>query len=470
MKAPAKASLWFLVCGFLQKGIGFLTTPIFTRVMSEVQYGDYTVYTSWLSIVQIIVSLNLAAGVYTRGLVKNEEDQHRFSSSMLGLSTTCMAVSWVIYGIFHKQLNSLTGLSTALMAAMFLEIWGTAAYQFWSNRERVAFRYQKLVWLTLAYTLLRPALGVVFVLLAPQEQQMPARVAATVLVNLLLFTVLYISISKKGRCFFHKAYWLYGLRFNLPLLPHYLSQIVLNQSDRLMIKRYCGSEEAAWYSVAYTLAMVLQILSNSISSTMNPWIYKTLKKGEAGRIGGISYGILLLVAAANLLVVAAAPELLGILAPDHYQAALWVIPPVTASVYFMFLYNLFATFEYYYEKTRYVMVASVCGAVLNVALNAVCIPRFGFVAAGYTTLVCYIVYALAHYLFMRLVCKKQLPGQKIYSGWAIAAIGGGLVAGMGLMMLFFGMPLVRYAIILGLLSMAICMRKRIVALLKHTKS
>ena len=88
IKAPVKASLWFLICGFLQKGISMITTPIFTRVMTDVEYGRFSVYNSWLSIVQIIVSLNLAAGVYTRGLVKNENNQKVFTSSMLGLSST----------------------------------------------------------------------------------------------------------------------------------------------------------------------------------------------------------------------------------------------------------------------------------------------------------------------------------------------------------------------------------------------
>ena len=243
MSAPAKASIWFLICGFLQKGISFLTTPVFTRVMSEAEYGDFSVFNSWLSIFQIILTLNLAAGVYTRGLVKNEEDQDRFSSSMLGLTTTCMVIGWVIYVFFHRQLNSILGLPTLMMAAMFLEIWGTAAYQFWSNRERVHYRYKRLVILTLAYVILRPVLGVVFVLLAEESMQMEARVAATTLVNTALFTSLYIIISKKGRTFFHKGYWLYALKFNLPLLPHYLSQIVLNQSDRLMIDYYCGSRD-----------------------------------------------------------------------------------------------------------------------------------------------------------------------------------------------------------------------------------
>ena len=78
LSQPVKASLWFLICGFLQKGISMLTTPIFTRIMTEAEFGRFHVYNSWLGILQIIVTLNLAAGVYTRGLVKNEEDQEYF--------------------------------------------------------------------------------------------------------------------------------------------------------------------------------------------------------------------------------------------------------------------------------------------------------------------------------------------------------------------------------------------------------
>ena len=79
LQPPVKASLWFMVCGFLQKGISLLTTPIFTRIMTDSEYGRYAVYNSWFGIIQIIVSLNLAAGVYTRGLVLNDKDQDRFS-------------------------------------------------------------------------------------------------------------------------------------------------------------------------------------------------------------------------------------------------------------------------------------------------------------------------------------------------------------------------------------------------------
>lgn len=467
---PVKASLWFLICGFLQKGISMLTTPIFTRIMTDAEYGRFSIYNSWLGIIQIVVSLNLAAGVYTRGLVKNEEDQDCFSSSMLGLSTTCILIWSVLYALMHKWVNHWLGLNTVLMVAMFFEIWSHAAYQFWSNRERVNYRYKKLVVLTLAYVLLRPLMAVLCVLQVDAEHQVEARVVATVFVNVVLFSILYIIISKKGKQFFSKKYWSYALKFNLPLVPHYLSQVVLNQSDRLMINRICGAAEAAYYSVAYTMAMVLQIFNNSVSATMNPWIYKAIKNNETHKIGKVSYAVLAIIALLNLAVILAAPELMSILAPDSYMTAIWVVPPVTVSVYFMFLYNLFATFEYYYEKTHYVTIATIAGAVLNIALNAVFIPKFGFVAAGYTTLVCYILYAFAHYFFMRKVLKQFMNGTKIYDVRIILALGLVLLAAAALIMLLYTKPVIRYCLLAVLLVLGVWKRKFLIDTLKKMKN
>ena len=70
-----KASLWFLMCAFLQKGVSFITTPIFTRLLTTSEYGQYSVFNSWYSIVTVFVSLNLYFGVYAQGLVKFENEK-----------------------------------------------------------------------------------------------------------------------------------------------------------------------------------------------------------------------------------------------------------------------------------------------------------------------------------------------------------------------------------------------------------
>ena len=75
-----KASLWFLICSFLQKGISTISTPIFTRLLSTEEYGQYSAFSSWLEILTIFVCLQLSAGVYQQALIKFDKERHVLSS------------------------------------------------------------------------------------------------------------------------------------------------------------------------------------------------------------------------------------------------------------------------------------------------------------------------------------------------------------------------------------------------------
>ena len=86
LPVQVRASPWFFVCSFLQKGISVITTPIFTRLLSTAEYGQYNVFNSWYGIISIFVALRLSMGVYAQGLVKFEEERNRFSSSLQGLT------------------------------------------------------------------------------------------------------------------------------------------------------------------------------------------------------------------------------------------------------------------------------------------------------------------------------------------------------------------------------------------------
>ena len=83
---PVRASFVFLICSFLQRGISFITTPIFTRILSTTEYGQFTIFNSWMQIITPIISLNLYSGVYSQGVIKFEKDRNRYSSSLQGLS------------------------------------------------------------------------------------------------------------------------------------------------------------------------------------------------------------------------------------------------------------------------------------------------------------------------------------------------------------------------------------------------
>lgn len=77
------------------------------------------------------------------------------------------------------------------------------------------------------------------------------------------------------------------------------------------------------------------------------------------------------------------------------------------SVYFIMLYSLVSTVTFYYEKTKSIMASSCIIAIFNIILNSIFIKRFGMAAAGYTTLVCYVLYAIIHYLLVRRISREE---------------------------------------------------------------
>lgn len=362
-----KASFWFLLCSFMQKGISTITTPIFTRLLSTTEYGNYNVFNSWLGIVTIFVSLNLSWGVYGQGLVKFEKERKEFSSSLQGL-TFLLVFMWTIFYLCARDFwNRLFSLSTVQMLAMLVMIWATSVFNFWSAEQRVEYKYKLLVVLTIVVSIAKPIIGIFFVIHA--EDKVTARILGLVLVELIAYIWLFVIQMYRGKRFFIKKFWIHALTFNIPLIPHYLSQTVLNSADRIMIKNLVNESSAGIYSLAYSISLLMTLFNNALGQTISPWLYKKIKENKIKDISNVAYASLVVVGSCNILLIAFAPEAVAVFAPSTYYEAIWVIPPVAMSVYFMFAYDLFAKFEFYYEKTRWIALATVCGAILNIILN-----------------------------------------------------------------------------------------------------
>ncbi|HIT67891.1 MAG TPA: oligosaccharide flippase family protein [Candidatus Merdisoma merdipullorum] len=450
-----KASFWFLICSFLQKGISMITTPIFTRILSTSEYGQFSVFNSWMSILTPIVCLNLYSGVYAQGIVKFEHDRDKFGSSLQGLVFSLISAWVVIYFVADSFWNEVFSLSTLQMLCMFLLIWTSASYGFWSMDQRADFKYHKQVIITIAASVMQPTISIWF--MVNSEDKVTARIVGMAVTSFALYTGTFIVQMIKGRQFFSKKYWIYALRFNIPLLPHYLSMTILSSSDRIMISNMVGDDKAGIYSLSYSISMIMTMFNSALLQTVEPWIYRKLKEKKIQDLAHVAYPCFILIAALNILLIIFAPEIVAVFAPPEYQEAIWCIPPVVLSVFFTFLYTFFATFEFYYEKTRYIASATVGGALLNIVLNYFGIQLFGYVAAAYTTLFSYILYAMLHYYFMRRICKTYLEDVKPYSLKLIVIIAGGsLLLGFGFMVSYLN-TMVRY-ILIFLLAMVVILK------------
>lgn len=459
LSVQVKASIWFTVCAFLQKGISVLTTPIFTRLLTPEEYGQYNVFNSWLGIINILVSLNLSLGVFSQGLVKFERDRKLFFSSILGLTTTLIAVWTVIYLLFSRFWNGLFSLTTVQALSMLSMIWTSAVFNLWASNQRVDYRYRALVALTLTVSVAKPVLGIILVKRA--EDKVTARILGLALVELIGYAWLFFGQLRKEKRFYSARYWKYALSFNLPLIPHYLSHTVLNNADRIMIQRMVSDSASGIYSLAYSLSMIMTLFNTALGQTFNPWIYQKIKALRYHEISPVAFLALGMIGGMNLMLIAFAPEAVAIFAPKEYYEAIWVIPPVAMSVFFMFSYDLFSKFAFYYEKTTFIMAASVTGAVLNFLLNMLFIPLFGYIAAAYTTLFCYFVFALCHYLFMNRICDEFCNHVRPYDAKSLSVITAVFLGCGFLLTLTYWNVFARYGLIISSAFCAFCFRRKL---------
>lgn len=440
-----KAALWFAACSILQKGISFIVVPIFTRVLTTEQYGTYSLYLSWLQILTIITSLYLYYGVFTNGMNNYDTDRNRYISSMQGLTLSITAVVFIVFLVTQNTWSSVLGLAPHLIFLMFIEMAVTPALSFWSGRQRFEYKYRKLVIVTLCKSIVNPVLGLIMISLA--EDKATARILSVVIVEVCFCGVIMVYQFLKGKCWIDIKYWKFALGMAIPLLPHYLSGMILNKGDQIMISKMVSTSAVAFYSVAYNIGMLVQIFTNAISNSFTPWIYQRIKADKYEKIPETINFLMLLVAAISLCLMLLSPELVLLFGSSGYASAAYVIPPVAASVFFIFLYNILATPQFYFEKTSFLMVSSILAAVVNLGLNYIFIKQYGYVAAGYTTLVCYVLYSIGHAIVSCKVMKKFIPDKTLFDYKCVGGLSVLVIfAGIGCNFLF-SYKIVRYGLL-----------------------
>ena len=143
MAVQAKASLWYTVCNFLQNGIAILVMPIYTRILSTAEYGEWSVFQSWTEILIVFASLNLYCGVYTKTLVDfpDPKEKDRYTSSMLGLGTLATVLLLAVYLLLKAPADRLLGYDPFTMGLMFTYFAVYPALSFWSTRQCTEYKY-----------------------------------------------------------------------------------------------------------------------------------------------------------------------------------------------------------------------------------------------------------------------------------------------------------------------------------------
>lgn len=448
--AVLRSGAWYTAAIMIEKAVWVLNIAFLTRLLTKAEYGIYTNYISWLNILTILATLNLESTLISA--IRDFRDKlDSYLLSLLGISGTVTGLWIVLVLVFRSQAEAIMQLDFRYILCMLIYLLFLPTITLFRNRERFAYHYRRSVLAGTGTALLSELTAFILVLCIPDK--LTGRIVGSILPTMLIGTVLYVYFIRRG----HKPepeHVRYALPIALPYVPHLLSMIVLHSMDKIMIIRLCGEEENALYSLAYNCGMMTALLQSPMDEAFSPWLAKRLSAGERQTVRQMSLPYFGVLAYGALGVMLVSPEVLWVLGGTQYAEARYVIPPITLGFVCQFAYMMLVNVEQYRKKTVGMALASVSAAVLNCVLNLLFIPRFGYIAAAYTTLAGYLwLYAVHLFLVKRLGDGDLYRNRAILAAMAVLCI---VTAGVTVLYSHAG---IRYAVLvvyLGVTAVLLC--------------
>ena len=417
-----KAGIWYTISSIAVKAVLILTTPLFTRMMPKADFGIAGNFTSWFTMLNVVCSLNLWYSI-GRAKLDYPGKLDEFVGSMQLLALCFMGVVAACTAPFLDRAAALLNLDRPLMIALLVYLAAYPAVQLNQAKFKYTYRYRGNIFITAYTTVVTVALSLLLVLLLPGQAALGKSLGAVV--STLLLSLWFWLDALKKRCVrVNTTYWRYALKITVPLILNSISLTILAQADRVLITKYCGAADNAVYTLAYNYAILINIILTAVNEAWLPWFHDSLDAGKKDDIRRNVKPLVLLGCWIGLGCVAIAPEAIALLGGSGYMEGVWAVPPITLGVVCSYIFQHYEHIELHLKRTWYISAGTVFAAGLNILLNILFIPRYGFVAAAYTTLACYLVLMVAHHIISRWVMKVHLYDDRyMYGALLITALG-----------------------------------------------
>ena len=392
-----KSGIWYTISNFIVKGLAFITMPIFTRIMTADDVGMFSNLIAWFNILAIIATFELYSSVsIARFDFKN--DLNKYISSNLFLGSLITLIFYIIVLVFHDFFIELMMIDFKTLNIMFIYLLVYPAIQMFQIKNQVKYNYKPIVFVTLSNALISSIASIVLTLIFVNK--LNGKIIGYFTPMIIISFVVYIYLMFEGKSI-NKKYWSYALKISFPLILHLLAGYLLSSVDKIMITKMVSSHANALYSVAYTISQVIAILWMSMNNAWSPWAYEKMDNKEYDSLFKNSKPYLIFFLIVVFLFMLVAPELLLIMGGNEYLETKYVIPPVMIGYVFQFVYSLYVNIEFYHKKQKNIAFGTIIACVINIILNYILIPRFGYIAAAYTTLIGYISLYVIHYIFVK---------------------------------------------------------------------
>ena len=379
--------------------------PVLTRVFTPAQFGLWDVTMTFFMLTVLLASLALEPAVAAFYLETQQADKKRIvASTSLYFRIVSSVVAAVVIYLLAPQI-SIVVFNTAEHAEYFRIVSGAVPFFLIVNvckqLLRVDFSPGKFNVVAVGYAALYAVLGMFFV---TKLKMGVSGILLAVVAAAACFSFVGMFLSRKQLSFeFSGGTLMNMLAFGLPMLPTILGAWVIDFSDRYFLTRLSTLDQVGIYSVGARISSIIALFATSFQMA---WIPRALSiqhepdaKEKYSR--GFYFFFLAALSAATAVVVFARPILVVLTQPKFYGAekviALLVLATVSYGAFLAISIGALIT-----KKTFLASIAIMAGAVLNIILNFLLIPKFGMMGAATATLASYFVaFALLYGLLQR---------------------------------------------------------------------
>ena len=183
------------------------------------------------------------------------------------------------------------------------------------------------------------------------------------------------------------------LRYSVPLIPTTMFWWIVSASDRYMVTWFCGDTAAGMLATAHKIPSLLTIVS---AIFYQAWQISAVSESGKGRSSSefysetYDYYLTLLFLAGSGIMMLIQPITRILYAPSYYESWQYV-PFLVVGEIFSSLVTFLGSFYMVSKRNATVPVAICAGALVNIGLNLLLIPRAGVLGASFATLISYLV-------------------------------------------------------------------------------
>jgi O-antigen/teichoic acid export membrane protein len=427
----------------VQRAIGLVMLPFYTRAISPSQYGELGILLSIYAAMSVIFSVGLEPWIvrnYFQMEAEPERRQEQIDSVWrflvvypLVASLAIAAVAWPLLG----GSGSINGLDFSLMLLACAVSTTATTLPLAVLRARQDLR--GYLWITAVTAIGTPALTVLFVVFL--HEGVRGWFLALVIINLAAFVTAMVVMPWRPHGHFNRRIVGGAVIFSLPLIPHFISSWALQLADRLVIAGIVSSTQLGIYSLAANLAAPVLLLMQALNQGFIPTYARAgAKEGHETELYDLVALQITVVVGITLAGAMFGMSAVTLLTPASYHSAAPLVPWIVLGYGFVGLYYVPMNGATVGSGRRnFAWVASASSAATNIALLLLLVPKYGVYSAAVASAIGYLVllvsmaiWAHARHNPVRYDWGKIVPAVALgiiaYAGAALTAPTGPLAA------------------------------------------